>query len=156
MIEREAAKMQEFSSAGFLVPQILYRSERGLVLSDAGETVEKRLRRLGGSRLHAARSLLVNCAAEVGKVHMLGLYHGRPHPRDMFVCGDRIGFLDFEEDPAAVMPLPVAQARDIFLLLLQTVDDVVDLPKSKARCCWHGKNTPRKRHCMSLKMCQEC
>ncbi len=133
MMEREVEKLRQFSVAGFPVPEIIYCSGKALVLSDIGETVERRLMQLGGIRSEMATKLLIECAAELGKSHSLGLCHGRPHPRDMFVSDHRIGFLDFEEDPSSVMPLPTAQARDIFLFLLQTVDDVIDLAEFQSK-----------------------
>ena len=86
-------------------------------------TVEKALRRFGQVKdRQGIAGLLAACAGELGRVHRLGLCHGRPHPRDMFIAADRIGFLDFEESPAEVMPLAVAQARDMMLFILTTSD----------------------------------
>ncbi|HEY0122585.1 MAG TPA: serine/threonine protein phosphatase [Rhizobium sp.] len=143
MKKREVEKLRQFSGAGFSVPEIICSSDKALILSDAGETVERRLKRLGGIRSGTVTKLLAECAGELGKAHSLGLCHGRPHPRDMFVSDNGIGFLDFEEDPASVMPLQVAQVRDIFLFLLQTVDDVVDLAEiqSEVLAAWR-KHAP--------------
>ncbi len=54
--------------------------------------------------------LLLRAATEIGRLHRAGLCHGRPHPRDFVIDAEgRFGFLDFEEDPQAVMPLASAQ-----------------------------------------------
>ncbi|MCX8280460.1 serine/threonine protein phosphatase [Phyllobacterium sp. 0TCS1.6C] len=117
MVRRERAQIEAFRHSGFATPQIVCALGNMLVLSDMGESVAARLTQISGDA-EACKALLSRCAHELGRVHAAGLCHGRPHPRDMFFAGERIGFLDFEEDPAAVMPLATAQARDIWLLAL--------------------------------------
>ena len=73
---------------------------------------------------------MVACARALGKVHQAGLVHGRPHPRDMFLAGDKIGFFDFEEEPEAVMALPAAQARDAWLLFFQVSTQALEKDKT--------------------------
>ncbi|MEP7456577.1 serine/threonine protein phosphatase [Phyllobacterium sp. SB3] len=123
MVLREINLIEKFRVRGFLAPNIVAAFDNVLVLGDAGETVANRLKAIGKDA-GARNALLSQCAGELGQVHAKGLCHGRPHPRDMFIAGERIGFLDFEEDPVSVMPLAVAQARDMWLLSMQiaTVD----------------------------------
>ena len=45
------------------------------------------------------------------------MVHGRPYLRDMTWDGEKIGFLDLEEDPLTVMPIAAGQARDIWIFL---------------------------------------
>lgn len=118
-LERERRKMERFRSAGFPVCDILFADKAALVLSDAGESAQKRLGELRSMDAAAHDDLLVKLAQALGEAHRAGLCHGRPHPRDMFLRDDRVGFLDFEEEPEAVMPLPMAQTRDLWLLFLQ-------------------------------------
>lgn len=119
-IERERRKMGAFRAAGFPVAELMFCNDRVMVLSDAAEIVQQRLARLRGSQVAAHDSLLVGAADALGMLHAAGLCHGRPHPRDMFSHGnDHWGFIDFEEEPEAVMPLVFAQARDVWLLFLQ-------------------------------------
>ncbi len=119
MAEREMQRIGLFRQRGVAVPEVLYASNGALVLADAGITVQRRLAQLKESDPAAHDELMVACAAELGRLHAKGLCHGRPYPRDMFFAGDRLGFMDFEEDPQTVMSLAVAQARDIWLLFLQ-------------------------------------
>lgn len=119
MAEREKQRIGLFRREGIAVPEILYASNGALVLADAGITVQRRLAQLKESDPIAHDDLMVACAAELGRLHAKGLCHGRPYPRDMFFVGNGLGFMDFEEDPQTVMPLEVAQARDIWLLFLQ-------------------------------------
>lgn len=119
MAEREIRRIRLFKERGIAVPEILYASGGAIVLADAGITVQRRLWQLKDSDPVAHDELMVACATELGRLHAKGLCHGRPYPRDMFFAGDRLGFMDFEEEPQTVMPLEVAQARDIWLLFLQ-------------------------------------
>lgn len=119
MAERERRRIRLFSEHGVATPPVLYASSGALVLGDVGTTVYGRLRLLRDSDHAAHDDLLVACASELGRLHAAGLCHGRPYPRDMFFAGDRLGFMDFEEEPQTVMPLETAQARDIWLMFLQ-------------------------------------
>ncbi|MGV1750945.1 lipopolysaccharide kinase InaA family protein [Agrobacterium sp. CG674] len=122
MMAREKRRMVEFGNRGFPVPDIIYQSKTAIVLSDVGPTVQRTLKsmRQAGEAGHDA--LLIDCAAAIGALHAAGLCHGRPHVRDFFLSHGRIGFMDFEEEPEAVMPLETAQARDLWLLFLPLTD----------------------------------
>jgi len=119
MVDRELRKMEAFRQAGFQVPELLFRGEKVMVLSHVADIVQNEMGRLWGNDSEAHDNLLVGAAAALAHAHSAGLCHGRPHPRDMFVSAGRWGFLDFEEEPEAVMPLRVAQARDVWLLFMQ-------------------------------------
>lgn len=126
MNEQEVRKIEAFQATGIAVPQILAVDGPALMISDVGQTVQKRLDVLRKSDVEAHDALLIACADALGKVHKSGLVHGRPHPRDMFIADEKIGFFDFEEEPEAVMPLVDAQARDAWLLFFQISAQAVD------------------------------
>jgi len=119
MVEREVAKTAAFRAAGFPAAHVLLTHGGILVLSNAEPIVQAELNRLRRTDAHAHDALLVQTAKVLAAAHRAGLCHGRPHPRDMILEGERIGFLDFEEAPEQAMPLADAQARDVFLLFLQ-------------------------------------
>lgn len=122
-VERELRKAAGFAEAGFPVPDIIFSNDRLTVARHAGETVSTRLDALRPNDAAAYDALLMRCAETLGAAHAAGLCHGRPHPRDMILAGDgKIGFMDFEEEPEAVMPLATAQARDCWLLFLVLAD----------------------------------
>jgi tRNA A-37 threonylcarbamoyl transferase component Bud32 len=131
-IAREMRKLAAFRAAGFAVPDVVFSNQSVLVLSDVGEVVQKTL--VDTFAMDTARhdDLLVDVARALGEAHRAGLCHGRPHPRDMFRRDGCIGFLDFEEEPEAVMPLPMAQARDAWLLFLQ-ISPRAASPETQAR-----------------------
>lgn len=119
MVARDIRRMDAFAQKGVPTAPILYASGEAIVFGDAGRTVHKQLRALENVDPQAHDDLLVFCCAELGRLHGLGLCHGRPFPRDMFIEGGRLGYIDFEEEPEAVMPIATAQARDVWLLFLQ-------------------------------------
>lgn len=141
-IEREARKMAAFRAAGFPVADIVFRNERVLVLSDAAEIVQQRLGRMRGVDEAAHDELLVGAAGALGRIHQAGLCHGRPHPRDMFAHGDHWGFIDFEEEPEAVMPLVLAQARDVWLLFLQVANQALTTDTKARAFATYRSNAP--------------
>ena len=118
MMRREIDAMERFAAKGFPVPQIIYASDTAVVLADAGLTIAQRLDPLEQKDPAQHDALMIECAAALGDLHIAGLCHGRPHVRDFFLQDGRIGFMDFEELPQAVMPLETAQARDLWLLFL--------------------------------------
>ncbi len=117
--DREARKTDAFRAAGFPALDILYRGPEVLVFSNACRIVKDEIARLAQDDPAAADRLLIGCAETLGRAHAAGLVHGRPHPRDMLIDAGLIGFLDFEEEPEAAMPLAQAQARDVWLLFQQ-------------------------------------
>ncbi|UUP17628.1 hypothetical protein NTH_02098 [Nitratireductor thuwali] len=119
MVEREVRKMKVFREAGFETPQVLHSAAAIMVLSDQARIVQHELDRLRLVDTLRHDRLLIEAAAVLGRAHSRGLCHGRPHPRDMFIAEGGWGFVDFEEEPEASMPLCAAQARDVWLLFLQ-------------------------------------
>jgi hypothetical protein len=131
-VERETRKLAKFRAGGFAVADVVFANQSVLVLSDVGEVAQKTLARALAADPARHDDLLIDLARALGEAHRAGLCHGRPHSRDMFVREGRIGFLDFEEEPEAVMPLTMAQARDAWLLFLQ-ISPRATLPETPAR-----------------------
>jgi tRNA A-37 threonylcarbamoyl transferase component Bud32 len=118
MQAREVVRMRSFAAAGFLVPRVVYQSKTAMVMEDVGLTLAQHLKDIHSVDPVAHDALLVRAADALGRVHAAGLSHGRPHVRDFFLRDGQVGFMDFEEDPASVMPQEMAQARDVFLYFL--------------------------------------
>lgn len=126
MVKRDLRRIASFSQADVPTAAVLYSSGGAIVLSDIAPTVHQQLKSLRNNDPAAHDRLLVFCCAELGRLHAGGLCHGRPYPRDMFIKDHRLGFIDFEEEPEAVMPMETAQARDLWLLFLQLSDRAAD------------------------------
>lgn len=118
VVNREVRKARAFKAAGFPVANILHSEDSTLIMADASPSLSKELARRRQYNAPEHDELLVEMAGTLGRVHASGLCHGRPHPRDLFLSDGRIGFLDFEEEPEAVMSLEAAQARDAWLIFM--------------------------------------
>ncbi len=114
-LAREADRLITFKASGFHVPDVLARNAQMLILSDAGPQLREWLDK--NKDPQARKDALKEATRALAAVHKAGMTHGRPYVRDMTWDGVRIGFLDLEEDPVRVMPLPCGQARDIWLFL---------------------------------------
>jgi hypothetical protein len=113
----EAARIKGFADKGFPVPAVLFQGKGVLILEDCGETLERRLKTLQKTGdVEAHEELLVRMATSMGQVHQAKLVHGRPHPRDMFLRDDVVGYMDFEQNPLGAMSLERAQVRDLLCL----------------------------------------
>lgn len=129
-IQRERERIEAFRDAGFNAPEIVHASSRALVLGDLGDNLGQILKRDRAAFL----ALLPLVGETLGRVHAAGLTHGRPSRRDLTRVGDAIGFLDFEEDAQASMPLDVAQARDVWLLFIDLAR--AGLEAAEFEACW--------------------
>ncbi|MFT4182097.1 MAG: hypothetical protein QM636_09280 [Rhizobium sp.] len=117
MVQQEIKRLEMFRASGFKTPSVIVRMPTAIVLTDVGKTVDASLRDTRDDRHHD--DLLIICARELGRLHAAGLCHGRPHPRDFVFSGSELVYLDFEEAAEEAMPQSLAQARDIWIFLLQ-------------------------------------
>ncbi|MCE7032451.1 serine/threonine protein phosphatase [Lysobacter sp. GX 14042] len=110
-LRTEQRRLGQLSRAGVRVPEILGVGRTTLLLSDLGPTLGSQMGAANGepTRLDGLASAAIEAIADG---HARGGYFGQPWPRNLTVGDAGVGFLDFEEDPLEVMPLPHAQARD--------------------------------------------
>jgi hypothetical protein len=121
-VDREIRKSAQFAAAGFAVAPIVFSNANMVITRHVGDTVATCLDTLRLADAQAHDALLIRCAETLAGAHSCGLCHGRPHPRDMIMNDGVPGFMDFEEEPEAVMPLAIAQARDCWLMFLVLAD----------------------------------
>ena len=131
LAKREERKIEAFRAAGFHTPKVLFRKGPVLVLSHEGGSLEGLLNELRRSNAVAHDRLLIKSAEVLAQLHDAGLCHGRPHKRDLLVKDGTWVFLDFEEEPEAVMPLSAAQARDVWLFFFQITHAAIDPDTAK-------------------------
>ena len=107
--QTEARRLGELQAQGVNVPSVLGSGHAALVLGDNGSSFNTCLREADD----AGRDVLVAAAMQaMAAAHARGAYFGQPLPRNLTWDGQRVGFIDFEEDPLEVMDLDQAQARD--------------------------------------------
>lgn len=114
-VQIEKERVDLFLLNDVLCPGILFFNDTHIIFSDAGESLDALIR--NGEQ----KNVMERAAHALADLHNKGLYHGRPFLRDMVQKGDRIGFIDFEEDALKIMPLKDAQARDIWVFSLNLV-----------------------------------
>ena len=112
----EAERLQTLRAANLPVPEVLEMSEGRLVLSHEGTQLRMFLK--GSRDPDLIAQLLRATLLGLHKIHQSGFCHGRPSLKDIVINEQHdLCFLDLEEDPCAIMSLPDAQARDVWLLL---------------------------------------
>lgn len=117
-IATEAARLREFAAAGVAAPRLLAQRADALLMSDAGgETVSARVAaEAAEGRLDTWRQGL----AAIADVHGRGLALSQAFARNMVADGGGIAFIDFEDNPAAVLPFEQCRARDWLCYLHST------------------------------------
>ncbi len=114
-LRAEADRLKEFKAKGYNVPEVFAIADDVLVLSDAGPQLRAFLDY--PEHRNERQQVLLEAVRALADLHANSMVHGRPYTRDMTWDGNRIGFLDLEENPAKVMPIPMGQARDIWIFL---------------------------------------
>ena len=113
---QESKNLRKFSELGVRAPDLLAHNDQMLVVSHLGTTFSSLLDQTND--LQERKKFLLIAVQGLSDMHKKGLVHGRPYLRDMILCDDgKTGFIDLEETPLAVMNLPQAQARDVWLFL---------------------------------------
>lgn len=126
----EQAMIRRLAVLGAHVPRILEVGERELLLSDLGPTLAETCRREPDAlRRHALVALGLDALQDL---HSRGGYLSQAFARNLTLRDDRIGFIDLEEDPATMMSLAAAQARDVLFYAHSTARFLTDLPGAHA------------------------
>ena len=118
-IQTEARRLRNFKAKGLRVPEVLATTEQAFVMRHLGKPGEE-----APSLSNAIEDAIPQGSAATLKLWRQGLdaihdAHTRGEvlsqavARNMVVCADGvIGFIDFEDDPAAHLPRAVCMARD--------------------------------------------
>ena len=126
LADREFRKISAFDAPVSMFPRCSSAETRSLCCPDEGRTLEGLLDVLRTTDAERHDRLLIESAAVLAQLHAAGLCHGRPHKRDILLNEGVWGFIDFEEEPEAAMPLAAAQARDVWLLFFQITHAALD------------------------------
>lgn len=127
----EQAMINRLGALGANVPPLLAVGDRELLLGDLGPTLALvcRTETDAGKR----RDLVQLGLDALAALHGRGGYLSQAFARNMTVLDGRIGFIDLEEDPATVMSLAAAQARDVLFYAHSTARFLSDHPGKHAR-----------------------
>ncbi|MFH1804981.1 MAG: hypothetical protein ABID63_08850 [Pseudomonadota bacterium] len=118
-LQSEGRVLRGLALAGVPVPDVVLQTDVWLVIGDNGAILQNVIEdavRDGDEAL--VTGMIERAALALAGLHARAAAHGAPLLRNITLrdAGD-IGFIDFEEDPNARMPLPDAQARDVLLFL---------------------------------------
>lgn len=138
-IATEVRRLRDLQARGLRVPTVLAAQDDGFLMRHLGRPAQH-TPSLGNEIDHAVSAgpaavlaLWQQGLAAIAQVHASGTCLSQAFARNLVRCPDGVvGYIDFEDDPAAVLPLPVCHARDalcyahstaIYLRLVGALDD---------------------------------
>lgn len=107
----EQSMINRLAALGVRVPPLLEVGDRELLLGDLGPTLAVACRAQADPQ--SRRELVALGLRAIGEVHARGGYLSQAFARNLTIRDGEIGFIDLEEDPATMMSLAAAQARDL-------------------------------------------
>lgn len=118
-LDTERQRLTALHQAGIFVPKVMAHGSGWLLIADQGVSVVAQFK--NSDVAHADKqALLTACLRAIKAVHKKGQYLSQAFVRNMVqIRPDDLdmGFIDFEDDPMAVMTLAEAQARDLLLFV---------------------------------------
>lgn len=119
-IATEARRLRDLGARGLRVPAVLAEQADGLLLQHLGHageatpTLDDELRSAAAQGPDAVQALWLQGLQALDYVHATGTCLSQAFARNLVRCPDGvIGYIDFEDDPAASLPLVLCQARDL-------------------------------------------
>ena len=118
-IATEVSRLRDFAQRGLRVPEVLAVCEDGFLMRHLGAPGENtpslgnQMEKSVASGSAAVLQLWQQGLDAIALVHHQGTCLSQAFARNLVQCPDGvIGYIDFEDDPAAALPLPVCHARD--------------------------------------------
>lgn len=126
-IATEARRLRDLAARGLRVPEVLAQQPAGLLLAhlgrpgqptpSLGDEIEGAL----PAGPQAVLALWSEGLQALAHVHATGTSLSQAFARNLVRCPDgTVGYIDFEDDPAAVLPLAHCQARDALCFVHST------------------------------------
>ncbi|MNY86434.1 hypothetical protein D3C78_26400 [compost metagenome] len=118
-VATEVRRLRDFSARGLRAPQVLAANDDGFVMRHLGAvgqatpSLGNELQEAIPRGANAVLALWKQGLQAISKVHKAGTTLSQAFARNLVRCPDGvIGYIDFEDDPTAHLPLPVCQVRD--------------------------------------------
>ena len=118
-IATEARRLHSLAALGLRVPEVLAQQPEGLLLRHLGRPGEAtpsfdgEMQAASAAGPQAALAQWQEGLAALQAVHARGACLSQAFARNLVRCPDGVlGFIDFEDDPLASLPLALCQARD--------------------------------------------
>jgi hypothetical protein len=152
----EVRRLQDLAARGLRVPQVLAHCEDGFVMRHLGAPGQE-TPSLGNEMEHmvergapAVLALWRQGLQSIAQVHKAGTCLSQAFARNLVRCPDGvIGYIDFEDDPAAALPLALCHARDALCYAHSTawiLERAGALPAARSHWqCWLQTLAPADR-----------
>ena len=118
-IATEAQRLRDLAARGLRVPDVLAVQSGGLLLRHLGQpgqpapSLAEEIETAMSAGPAAQEALWWQGLQAIGQVHASGTSLSQAFARNLVRCPDGVvGYIDFEDDPASVLPLAHCQARD--------------------------------------------
>lgn len=118
-VATEVRRLQDFAARGLRAPQVLAVHPDGFLmrhLGAPGAATPSLGNEMEAALQHGTAAVLAlwqQGLQALSSVHQAGTTLSQAFARNLVRCPDGvIGYIDFEDDPAAHLPLPICQARD--------------------------------------------
>ncbi len=128
----EAARLKEAGELGVPVPAVLHLGERYCLLEHVGRPLCEHV----AAHPEEREALVARAAAELRRMHDLGLAHGGAQVKNITVLDGKIFFIDLEENIPPNL-LERFQLRDLFLFLL-SLEQTGNDPDLRRVCAAYG------------------
>ena len=139
--EHEIESLNALRRHGFLTPEILFRNQYYVVLSDIGQSLEAALT-LADPQSRARIVTLAGTALR--KLHDADRWHGAARVHNMTLSGERIGFIDLENTVDTWLPLPLRKFWDLWQLGHSTAFFEPSVPLTETALRAYGANAVRR------------
>ncbi len=118
-IATEARRLRDLARRGLRVPAVLAQQPEGLLLAHLGRpgqptpSLGDEIERAMAAGPEVVLALWLEGLQALSYVHATGTSLSQAFARNLVRCPDgTVGYIDFEDDPVAVLPLAHCQARD--------------------------------------------
>ncbi len=150
-VNSEAMRLLHLGARGMPVPPVVARGDGWFLIPGMGTAIRDLLRN-PASPESFRQQLMIQAAGALGRLHAGGFWHGKPTLRDMIWDGEQIWYVDFEEDPGAMLSPDQCMVRDCMFMLYSlcryldpgdpVLQDALDAYRDAAPVhVWHGAQT---------------
>ncbi|WP_019552676.1 BUD32 family EKC/KEOPS complex subunit [Propionispira raffinosivorans] len=112
----EAKRLKFLCTQGVFVPQLLAQGKDWIAISDTGKPVRELLQS-NKVKINTKMHILQSTSRALAEMHLKNLYHGRPALKDFTWDGEKVGFLDFEENSGSILSIQQCMVRDVLIYI---------------------------------------
>jgi hypothetical protein len=141
LASHEIESLNKLRSCGFLTPEVVFRNQHYVVLSDLGPSLEAVLTLASRDDRFA---VLCKAGEALRKLHDAGRWHGAARTHNMTLLGEQIGFIDLENTVENWMPLLMRQGWDLYQLGQSAAFFEPQVPLAEAALRAYGPGRVRK------------